>query len=59
MTWVAIATGGAAIYFVAKYIVTKISMLAYIYWMEEEKRTQPTKEQLDACRKKVIHEMFK
>ncbi|WP_295157229.1 hypothetical protein [Selenomonas sp. AE3005] len=54
-----IAMGIAVIYFAAKYIVTKISMLSYIYWMEEEKRTQPTKEQLDACRKKVIHEMFK
>lgn len=59
MTWVTIAMGIAVIYFAAKYIVTKISMLSYIYWMEEEKRIQPTKEQLDACRKKVIHEMFK
>ena len=59
MEWIATVAGVAAVYFAAKFFATNVSMLAYIYWMEEEKHTQPTRDQLDVYRKKVIREMFK
>lgn len=59
MEIVAVAASIVAIYFAIKYFAVKLSMMAYIYWMEEEKRTQPTRSQLDACKKKILSQMFR
>ena len=47
-----------AIYFLLKYLMARLSMTAYIYWTVENKHAQPTKEELKACKHKVIRQMF-
>lgn len=56
---IAIVATILTVFFGCKYFATYISVLAYIYWGEEHKYIQPTKEQLDVYRRKVIQEMFK
>ena len=59
MEIVAAVAGIAAIYFLLKYLMTSLSMMAYIYWTVEKKHAQPTKEELEACKREVVRQMFK
>ena len=59
MEIVAVVTGVAAAYFAVKYFTVNLSMMAYIYWTVEKKHAQPTKDELNACKKAVLHQMFR
>ena len=59
MEIIAAVAGIAAIYFLLKYLMTSLSMMAYIYWTVEKKHAQPTKEELEACKHEIIRQMFR
>lgn len=41
------------------YITIYCQFMGYLWWSLEKNYTQPTKEQLDVCRKKYIQEWLK
>lgn len=48
-----------ALYLGLQYFTTNVSMMAYLWWMEEKNYTHPTAEQLNRCREAYLKELLR
>ena len=48
-----------ALYLGLQCFTTHVSMMAYLWWMEEKNYTHPTAEQLNRCREAYLKELLR
>ena len=54
-----IALGGLVLYLGVKCFVLRLSLYAYIAWMEDAKYTQPTSQQFNSYKEKILRQMLR
>lgn len=54
-----IAVAFVMAFLVFKYYAMKLSVVALLWWLEEKKYKQPTREEIDACKEKFLRHLIK